>query len=107
MEVMVLEIDTNKKRLSLGIKQCVDNPWENFAKKNPIGTVLKGSIQNITDFGIFVQVEEGLDGPIKTFLDLNKNTKVSNILNTALKNCTYRIFLSKILPWIIYTLLNA
>ena len=36
---MVLEIDTDKKRLSLGIKQCVDNPWENFAQKNPIGTV--------------------------------------------------------------------
>ena len=62
LEVMVLEIDTDKKRLSLGIKQCVDNPWENFAQKNPIGTVLKGNIQNITDFGIFVQVEEGLDG---------------------------------------------
>ena len=62
LEVMVLEIDTTKKRLSLGIKQCVDNPWENFAQKNPIGTVLKGNIQNITDFGIFVQVEEGLDG---------------------------------------------
>ena len=61
LEVMVLEIDTNKKRLSLGIKQCVDNPWENFAQKNPIGTVLKGKIQNITDFGVFVQVEEGLD----------------------------------------------
>ena len=59
---MVLEIDTNK-RLSLGIKQCVDNPWGgNFAQKNPIGTNLKGNIQNITDFGIFVQVEEGLDG---------------------------------------------
>ena len=62
VDVMVLEIDTDKKRLSLGIKQCVDNPWENFAQKNPIGTVLKGSIQNITDFGIFVQVDEGLDG---------------------------------------------
>ena len=62
VEVMVLEIDVEKKRLSLGIKQCVDNPWENFAQKNPVGTVLKGKIQNITDFGIFVQVEEGLDG---------------------------------------------
>ena len=62
VEVMVLEIDVEKKRLSLGIKQCVDNPWENFAQKNPVGTVLKGMIQNITDFGIFVQVEEGLDG---------------------------------------------
>jgi len=62
VEIMVLEVDIAKKRLSLGIKQCVDNPWENFAQDNPIGTVLKGKIQNITDFGIFVQVEEGLDG---------------------------------------------
>ena len=62
VQVMVLEIDSEKKRLSLGIKQCFDNPWENFAQKNPAGTLVKGLIQNITDFGIFVQVEEGLDG---------------------------------------------
>ncbi len=62
VEIMVLEVDVGKKRLSLGIKQCVDNPWENFAQDNPVGTVLKGKIQNITDFGIFVQVKEGLDG---------------------------------------------
>ena len=62
VQVMVLEIDAEKKRLSLGIKQCFDNPWENFAQKNPVGNVVKGQIQNIADFGIFVQVEEGLDG---------------------------------------------
>ncbi len=62
VQVMVLEIDSEKKRLSLGIKQCFDNPWENFAQKNPVGSLVKGQIQNITDFGIFVQVDEGLDG---------------------------------------------
>ena len=62
VQVMVLEIDSEKKRLSLGIKQCFDNPWENFAQKNPVGSLVKGQIQNIADFGIFVQVEEGLDG---------------------------------------------
>ena len=62
VQVMVLEIDSEKKRLSLGIKQCFDNPWENFAQKNPAGTLVKGLIQNITDFGIFVQVDKGLDG---------------------------------------------
>ena len=62
VQVMVLEIDSEKKRLSLGIKQCFDNPWENFAQKNPVGNLVKGKIQNIADFGIFVQVEEGLDG---------------------------------------------
>ena len=62
VQVKVLEIDSEKKRLSLGIKQCFDNPWENFAQKNPVGNLVKGKIQNIADFGIFVQVEEGLDG---------------------------------------------
>ena len=62
VQVMVLEIDSEKKRLSLGIKQCFDNPWENFAQKNPVGNLVKGQIQNIADFGIFVQVDKGLDG---------------------------------------------
>ena len=62
IEVMILEIDIEKKRLSLGLKQCADNPWEDFAQKNPIGTKLKGKIQNITDFGLFVQVSDELDG---------------------------------------------
>ena len=59
---MVLEIDPEKKRLSLGLKQCLDNPWEDFAQNNPIGTKLKGKIQNITDFGLFVKVSDELDG---------------------------------------------
>ena len=62
VQVKVLEIDSEKKRLSLGIKQCFDNPWENFAQKNPVGSLVKGQIQNIADFGMFVQVDEGLDG---------------------------------------------
>ena len=62
IEVMILEIDIEKKRLSLGLKQCANNPWEDFAQKNPIGTKLKGKIQNITDFGLFVQVSDELDG---------------------------------------------
>ena len=62
VQVMVLEIDSEKKRLSLGIKQCSDNPWENFAQKNPVGSLVKGQIQNIAEFGMFVQVDEGLDG---------------------------------------------
>ena len=62
VEVQVLEIDIEKKRLSLGLKQTLDNPWESFAQNNPIGTKLKGKIQNITDFGLFVQVSDELDG---------------------------------------------
>ena len=74
VEVMVLEIDIEKKRLSLGLKQCLDNPWESFAQNNPIGTKLKGKVQNITDFGLFVQVSEDLDGLVHmSDVDWRKN----------------------------------
>ncbi|MDP7668656.1 MAG: 30S ribosomal protein S1, partial [Rhodospirillales bacterium] len=58
VEVMVLEVDPNKRRISLGLKQCHDNPWESFLEKFPVGTEIEGDIKNITEFGLFV----GLDG---------------------------------------------
>ena len=64
LEVMVLELDIDKKRLSLGIKQCVDNPWENFASSNPVGTKLKGEIKNITEFGLFIGLDGDIDGMV-------------------------------------------
>ncbi|MCA9552524.1 MAG: 30S ribosomal protein S1 [Myxococcales bacterium] len=59
---MVLEIDISQKRISLGIKQTEPNPWQLLAKKYPLGTVIQGPIRNLADFGIFVGVEEGIDG---------------------------------------------
>jgi small subunit ribosomal protein S1 len=59
---MVLDIDISQKRISLGLKQCEPNPWTMLEQKYPIGTVIRGPIRNITDFGIFVGVEEGIDG---------------------------------------------
>src|SRR5256714_1342302 len=53
VEVMVLEVDSNKRRISLGLKQCMENPWVAFAEHNPSGTLLEGEIKNITEFGLF------------------------------------------------------
>lgn len=62
VEVMVLEIDTERRRISLGIKQCVTNPWEEFAALHNKGDKVTGTIKSITDFGIFVGLEGGIDG---------------------------------------------
>lgn len=64
VEFMVLEVDTEKHRVSLSIKQCQPNPLIKFAETNPVGTVIKAPIRNITDFGIFVALGDNLDGMI-------------------------------------------
>jgi small subunit ribosomal protein S1 len=64
VEVMVLNLDTERKRISLGMKQCEPNPWELLEERYPVGTVVRGKIRNVTDFGIFLGVEEGIDGLI-------------------------------------------
>lgn len=64
VEVMVLDVDMTKRRISLGLKQCSENPWLKFADKFPIGSVLEGEIKNITEFGLFVGVDEDLDGMV-------------------------------------------
>ena len=62
VEVMVLEIDVLKRRISLGIKQCIDNPWEKYKSENKIGDTIEGEIRNITEFGLFVGLSEDIDG---------------------------------------------
>ncbi len=62
IEVMVLDIDTERRRVSLGIKQCQPNPWEEFAQKFSKGDRIKGNIKSITDFGIFIGLDGGIDG---------------------------------------------
>ena len=62
VEVMVLEIDVQKRRISLGIKQCIDNPWEKYKAENKIGDTIEGEIRNITEFGLFVGVSDDIDG---------------------------------------------
>jgi small subunit ribosomal protein S1 len=64
VEVMVLEVDPTKRRISLGLKQCKDNPWESFVDLFPVGTILEGDIKNITEFGLFVGLEGDIDGMV-------------------------------------------
>ena len=62
VEVMVLDVDLSKRRISLGLKQCAGNPWEEFSSANPVGTEIEGEIRNITEFGLFVGLTEEIDG---------------------------------------------
>ena len=62
VDVMILEIDEERRRISLGIKQCFTNPWSDFAAKKNKGDKVSGTIKSITDFGIFIGLEGGIDG---------------------------------------------
>lgn len=64
VDVMVLEIDTAKRRVSLGLKQCLRNPWEAFADAHPVGSVIEGEVKNITEFGLFIGLENDIDGMV-------------------------------------------
>jgi len=62
VEVMVLEIDEDRRRISLGMKQCKPNPWEDFSLNHKKGDKVKGAIKSITDFGVFIGLPGGIDG---------------------------------------------
>ena len=64
VDVMVLEIDEAKRRVSLGLKQTMRNPWELFAETHPAGTVIEGEVKNITEFGLFVGLDGDIDGMV-------------------------------------------
>jgi small subunit ribosomal protein S1 len=64
VEVMVLDVDMSKRRISLGLKQCMANPWESFADQYPAGTEIEGEVRNITEFGLFVGLPGDIDGMV-------------------------------------------
>jgi small subunit ribosomal protein S1 len=64
VEVMVLEVDPEKRRISLGLKQCLGNPWEAFVETHPAGTIIEGEVRNITEFGLFVGLPGDIDGMV-------------------------------------------
>ncbi|MBR3662985.1 MAG: 30S ribosomal protein S1 [Alphaproteobacteria bacterium] len=64
VEVKVLEVDQDKRRISLGIKQCTSNPWAAYIEEHPVGSVISGKIKNITEFGLFVGLTDEIDGMI-------------------------------------------
>ena len=64
VEVMVLEVDSERRRVSLGLKQCIDNPWEEFINAHPVGSRVEGEVKNVTEFGLFVGLGFELDGMV-------------------------------------------
>jgi small subunit ribosomal protein S1 len=64
VDVQVLEVDSNKRRISLGLKQCVENPWNAFATAHPAGSTIEGEIKSITEFGLFVGLDNEIDGMV-------------------------------------------
>jgi small subunit ribosomal protein S1 len=62
VDTVVLSVNPADRRISLGMKQLMENPWENLSERYPIGTVVEGRVRNLTDFGAFVEIEEGIDG---------------------------------------------
>src|ERR1041385_7289808 len=64
VEVMVLDVDPVKRRISLGLKQCLENPWQAFAERHPVGSQIDGEVKNITEFGLFVGLSGEIDGMV-------------------------------------------
>ncbi len=64
VEVMILEVDPDKRRISLGLKQCLSNPWDSFAEKHPIGSTVEGEVKNKTEFGLFIGLDGDVDGMV-------------------------------------------
>jgi len=64
VEVQVLEVDSSKRRISLGLKQTLQNPWEAFAEKHPVGSIVEGEVKNKTEFGLFIGLENDVDGMV-------------------------------------------
>jgi small subunit ribosomal protein S1 len=77
VEVVVLNVDPGHRRISLGLKQIMANPWEAAKEQYPVGTVVSGPVRNITDFGIFVGIEEGIDGLVH-ISDLHWTKKIKH-----------------------------
>lgn len=89
VEVMILDIEESKRRISLGIKQCIQNPWSEFCNNHEVNETISGNIKSITDFGIFVGLEGSIDGLIhindiswvkdgeEVIRNINKNDEVT------------------------------
>ena len=64
VDVIVLEVDSDKRRISLGLKQAAQNPWEQFADKHPVGSTVEGEVKNATEFGLFIGLDGDVDGMV-------------------------------------------
>ena len=83
-EVVILDLDMTKRRISLGLKQCSNNPWEQFQVKHPISSDIEGEIRSITEFGVFIALGDGIDGMIH-INDLTWDNDTNKVLSTYKK----------------------
>src|ERR1700736_4467296 len=90
VEVMVLDVDPQKRRISLGLKQTMANPWEAFVEKCPVGTELEGEVKNITEFGLFVGLPGEIDGMVH-LSDLDWNRPGEEAINDYKKGDTVKV----------------
>ncbi len=111
VEAVVLDIDPKAKRISLGMKQIEPNPWTLLEDKYPIGSVIRGEVRNVTDFGIFVGVEEGIDGLVHVS-DISWNERIKHpgekfkkgdvveavVLNIDVENERFSLGIKQLLP---------
>ena len=95
IEVMVLNIETETKRISLGMKQLQPNPWDLVSENYPVGSIIEGKIKNITDFGIFIGIEEGIDGLIHVS-DLSWTERIKHPTEKYAKGDTIQAVVLKI-----------
>src|SRR5437588_13124423 len=64
VDVVVLDVDASKRRVSLGLKQAQPNPWEQFVERHPIGSTVEGEVKNTTEFGLFIGLDDDIDGMV-------------------------------------------
>ncbi|NCQ23991.1 MAG: 30S ribosomal protein S1 [Rhodobacteraceae bacterium CG17_big_fil_post_rev_8_21_14_2_50_63_15] len=95
VEVMVLEIDGAKRRVSLGLKQCMRNPWELFAETHPEGAVVEGEVKNITEFGLFIGMEGDIDGMVH-LSDLSWDERGEEAIQTYKKGDVVQAVVSEV-----------
>lgn len=93
VNVMILDIDTEHHRISLGIKQCEKNPWEEFSNSHKVGDIIEGSIKNMTDFGLFVEFESGVDGLVHISDIAQDEEKAKEILKQYKKGDNIKVVL--------------
>ncbi len=89
VEVMVLEIDVQKRRISLGIKQCIENPWEKYKGNSKIGDIIEGEIRNITEFGLFIALTDDIDGLVH-LSDLSWDGNGDELIKNYVKGSTVK-----------------
>jgi small subunit ribosomal protein S1 len=94
---MILEVDAQKRRISLGLKQVMDNPWEVFMEQHPPGTVVEGEVKNKTEFGLFIGLDSDIDGMVH-LSDMDWNRPGEEVMEEFNKGDTVRAVVLEVDP---------